>query len=166
VGTSGIGKATALAFAEAGAKVDLTGRREKEGADVAAEITKNGGTAAFVRADVAKDADVVKAIDFVVSTHNRLDDDQQVCHVYERYRDSAAVMTHLGSFGANFAVRLREAVTPARPVVDGTPSAQVKDGLAGLGPVYMAPLGALDDNEFGSARLLKSTAKLRFGDNR
>jgi NAD(P)-dependent dehydrogenase (short-subunit alcohol dehydrogenase family) len=72
-GTSGIGKATALAFAEAGAKVVITGRREKEGANVVAEVTKNGGTAAFVRADVAKDADVVKAIDFVVSTHGRLD---------------------------------------------------------------------------------------------
>jgi NAD(P)-dependent dehydrogenase (short-subunit alcohol dehydrogenase family) len=72
-GTSGIGKATALAFAEAGAKVVLTGRREKEGADVAAEINKTGGTAAFVRADVAKEADVVKAIDFVLSTHGRLD---------------------------------------------------------------------------------------------
>src|SRR5580704_2961407 len=72
-GTSGIGKATALAFAEAGAKVVLTGRREKEGADVAAAITKNGGTAAFVRADVAKDADVQKALEFVLSTHGRLD---------------------------------------------------------------------------------------------
>jgi NAD(P)-dependent dehydrogenase (short-subunit alcohol dehydrogenase family) len=41
-GTSGIGKATALAFAAAGAKVVITGRREKEGADVAAKITKNG----------------------------------------------------------------------------------------------------------------------------
>jgi quinol monooxygenase YgiN len=70
-----------------------------------------------------------------------ISDDQQVCHVYERYRDSAAVMTHLESFGANFAVRLTEAVTPARLVVYGTPSAQVKDGLAGLGAVYMAPLG-------------------------
>jgi NAD(P)-dependent dehydrogenase (short-subunit alcohol dehydrogenase family) len=72
-GTSGIGKATALAFAKAGAKVVITGRREKEGADVAAEITKTGGTAAFVRADIAKDAEVVKAIDFVLSTHGRLD---------------------------------------------------------------------------------------------
>ncbi len=72
-GTSGIGKATALAFAEAGARVVITGRREKEGGDVAAEITKRGGTAAFVRADVAKEADVVKAIDFVLSTHGRLD---------------------------------------------------------------------------------------------
>src|SRR5215469_754990 len=72
-GTSGIGRATALAFAEAGAKVVITGRREKEGAEVAAEVAKNGGTAAFVRADVSKDADVVKAIDFVLSTHGRLD---------------------------------------------------------------------------------------------
>jgi quinol monooxygenase YgiN len=70
-----------------------------------------------------------------------ISDDQQVCHVYERYRDSAAVMTHLESFGANFAARFREAVKPARLVVYGTPSAQVKDGLAGLGPIYMAPLG-------------------------
>ena len=53
-GTSGIGKATALAFAEAGAKVVLTGRREKEGADVAAAITKNGGTAAFVRHPIGR----------------------------------------------------------------------------------------------------------------
>jgi len=70
-----------------------------------------------------------------------ISDDLKVCHVYERYRDSAAVMTHLESFGANFAGRLMEAVKPARLVVYGTPSAQVKDGLAGLGPVYMAPLG-------------------------
>jgi NAD(P)-dependent dehydrogenase (short-subunit alcohol dehydrogenase family) len=72
-GTSGIGKVTAKAFADAGAKVVLTGRREKEGTNVAAEITKTGGTAAFVQADVSKDADVQKAVDFVLSTHGRLD---------------------------------------------------------------------------------------------
>jgi NAD(P)-dependent dehydrogenase (short-subunit alcohol dehydrogenase family) len=72
-GTSGIGKVTSIAFAHAGAKVVLTGRREKEGAEVVAEITKSGGTASFVRADVSKDADIVKAIDFVVATYGRLD---------------------------------------------------------------------------------------------
>src|ERR1700751_1037177 len=71
--TSGIGKVTAIAFANTGAKVVLTGRREKEGAEVVAEIKKSGGTASFVRADVSKDADLVKAIDFVVATHGRLD---------------------------------------------------------------------------------------------
>jgi NAD(P)-dependent dehydrogenase (short-subunit alcohol dehydrogenase family) len=72
-GTSGIGKVTAIAFANAGAKVVLTGRREKEGAEVVAEINNTGGTASFVRADVSKDADIVKAIDFVLATYGRLD---------------------------------------------------------------------------------------------
>ena len=72
-GTSGIGKATAIEFARAGAKVVLTGRREKEGAQVVAEIKKLGGEAAFIRADVAKDADVKAMVDFTVATYGRLD---------------------------------------------------------------------------------------------
>jgi NAD(P)-dependent dehydrogenase (short-subunit alcohol dehydrogenase family) len=72
-GTSGIGKSTAVAFAEAGGKVVITGRREKEGANVVAEIDKKGGTAKFVRADISNDEDVEKMIDFVLSTYGRLD---------------------------------------------------------------------------------------------
>ena len=72
-GTSGIGKATAIAFAEAGAKVVLTGRREKEGSDVVAEIKKLGGTASFFKADFSKEADVKAAVDFTVTTYGRLD---------------------------------------------------------------------------------------------
>ena len=72
-GTSGIGKTTAIEFARAGAKVVLTGRREKEGAQVVAEIKKLGGDAGFVRADVAKDADVKAMVDFTVSKFGRLD---------------------------------------------------------------------------------------------
>jgi len=72
-GTSGIGKATAIAFAQAGAKVVLSGRREKEGAQVVAEINKVGGDAAFVRADVANDADVKAMVDFTVDKFGRLD---------------------------------------------------------------------------------------------
>jgi NAD(P)-dependent dehydrogenase (short-subunit alcohol dehydrogenase family) len=44
-GTSGIGKATAIEFARAGAKVVLSGRREKEGAEVVRQIKKLGGDA-------------------------------------------------------------------------------------------------------------------------
>jgi|SRR5579872_1847523 len=72
-GTSGIGRATAIAFAEAGAKAVLTGRREKEGKEVVAEIKRNGGTASFFKADFSKDAEVRAAVDFVVATHGRLD---------------------------------------------------------------------------------------------
>jgi NAD(P)-dependent dehydrogenase (short-subunit alcohol dehydrogenase family) len=72
-GTSGIGKATALAFANAGAKVVLTGRREKEGTEVVAQIKKRGGTASFFKADFAEDSDVRAAVDFVLTTYGRLD---------------------------------------------------------------------------------------------
>lgn len=72
-GTSGIGKATATAFAEVGARVVFTGRREKEGNELAAGIKRNGGTAEFFRADSSKDADVRAAIDFVLKTYGRLD---------------------------------------------------------------------------------------------
>src|SRR4029453_14577844 len=72
-GTSGIGKATALAFGRAGAKVVLSGRREKEGAAVVAEIKKLGGDAAFIRADIAKDADVRAMEKFTVEKFGKLD---------------------------------------------------------------------------------------------
>jgi NAD(P)-dependent dehydrogenase (short-subunit alcohol dehydrogenase family) len=72
-GTSGIGKATAIEFARAGAKVVVSGRREKEGVEVVRQIEKLGGTAAFVRADVAKDADVQAMIKFTVDKFGKLD---------------------------------------------------------------------------------------------
>jgi quinol monooxygenase YgiN len=70
-----------------------------------------------------------------------ISDDQRVCHIYERSQDSAAAITHLESFAANFAERFAEVGKPTRLVVYGTPSPQVKDSLAGLSPVYMAPFG-------------------------
>jgi NAD(P)-dependent dehydrogenase (short-subunit alcohol dehydrogenase family) len=72
-GTSGIGKATAIAFARAGAKVVVSGRREKEGAEVGGEIRKLGGEAAFVRADIAKDADVKAMVKFTVDKFGKID---------------------------------------------------------------------------------------------
>ena len=72
-GTSGIGKATAIEFARVGAKVVLTGRREKEGAQVVAEIKKLGGDAAFIRADVANEADVQAMVRFAVDKFGKID---------------------------------------------------------------------------------------------
>jgi NAD(P)-dependent dehydrogenase (short-subunit alcohol dehydrogenase family) len=72
-GTSGIGKATAIAFARADAKVVLSGRREKEGAELVRQIKKLGGDAAFIRTDIAKEADVKAMVDFTVEKFGRLD---------------------------------------------------------------------------------------------
>jgi NAD(P)-dependent dehydrogenase (short-subunit alcohol dehydrogenase family) len=72
-GTSGIGKATAIAFAKAGAKVVLSGRREAEGQAVVAEIKKAGGVAHFIQADVAKEADVKRLVEATLAKFGRLD---------------------------------------------------------------------------------------------
>lgn len=68
-GTSGIGRATALEFARAGAKVVVSGRREKEGAQVVKEIEKLGGTGGFIRTDISREADVTAMVDFAVTTY-------------------------------------------------------------------------------------------------
>jgi NAD(P)-dependent dehydrogenase (short-subunit alcohol dehydrogenase family) len=51
-GTSGIGQASAILFAEEGAKVAVTGRDESRGRAVATTIRSGGGEAIFVRGDV------------------------------------------------------------------------------------------------------------------
>jgi NAD(P)-dependent dehydrogenase (short-subunit alcohol dehydrogenase family) len=72
-GTVGIGRATAILFAQEGASVVLTGRRTKEGQDVVIEIKKSGGNAVFFKADVTKDEEVSGAVDFTVKAYGRLD---------------------------------------------------------------------------------------------
>ena len=72
-GTSGIGRATALAFAREGARVIVAGRREKEGNAVAAEIRALGGEALFVRTDATREADHHTLIERTLSAFGRLD---------------------------------------------------------------------------------------------
>jgi len=70
-----------------------------------------------------------------------ISDDRQVCHIYERFEDSAAIMNHLQSFGPKFSERFFGILKPTRFVIYGTPSVEVKNALAASNPVYMAPLG-------------------------
>ena len=72
-GTSGIGEATAILFAKEGAKVAITGRSETRGHAVTEQITKGGGRAIFIRADVRKADDCRRAVDETVRTFGRLD---------------------------------------------------------------------------------------------
>jgi NAD(P)-dependent dehydrogenase (short-subunit alcohol dehydrogenase family) len=72
-GNAGIGRAAAIEFAKQGAKVVVSGRREKEGNAVVAEIQALGGEAIFVKTDVSKASDVKAMIERTVATFGRLD---------------------------------------------------------------------------------------------
>jgi NAD(P)-dependent dehydrogenase (short-subunit alcohol dehydrogenase family) len=72
-GNAGIGRATAIEFAKRGAKVVITGRREKEGHEVIAEIEAFGGEALFAKTDVSKESDVKAMIERTLETFGRLD---------------------------------------------------------------------------------------------
>jgi NAD(P)-dependent dehydrogenase (short-subunit alcohol dehydrogenase family) len=72
-GTSGIGRETAVAFAKAGVKVAVAGRREQEGENTIELIHAAGGEALFVKTDVSKASEVEALIQIVVKRFGRLD---------------------------------------------------------------------------------------------
>jgi len=69
-GASGIGKATALRFAEEGAKVVICDVSQEAGEALAAEL---GGDASFYKVNVADRDDVQKWVDAVVEKYGRVD---------------------------------------------------------------------------------------------
>src|SRR5947209_580587 len=72
-GTSGIGRDTAVLFAEAGAKVVIAGRREKEGKQTLDMVREAGGEGLFVKTDVSKSADVQALVQKTLDKFGRLD---------------------------------------------------------------------------------------------
>jgi NAD(P)-dependent dehydrogenase (short-subunit alcohol dehydrogenase family) len=70
---SGIGRATALAFAQAGARVVVSARSIDGGQETVAGIRHTGGEATFVRADVSIATDVAALVQTAVDTYGRLD---------------------------------------------------------------------------------------------
>jgi NAD(P)-dependent dehydrogenase (short-subunit alcohol dehydrogenase family) len=85
-GNSGLGRASALAFAAAGARVVIAARRSGESLAVVEEIQAAGGTAAFLKADVTAEAEIEALLAATVERFGRLD-----CAV-----NSAAVLEDFG----------------------------------------------------------------------
>jgi NAD(P)-dependent dehydrogenase (short-subunit alcohol dehydrogenase family) len=70
---TGIGRATAVAFAREGASVVVSGRGEEAGRRLAMELRDLGAQAEFFRADVRHDDDVRDLVDQTVGRFGRLD---------------------------------------------------------------------------------------------
>src|SRR5262249_28868552 len=70
---TGIGRATALAFARNGARIVVSGRHEAEGLALVDEMRELGAQATFIRADVRRDEDVAALVGGAVEHFGRLD---------------------------------------------------------------------------------------------
>ena len=70
---TGIGRATALAFAREGAHVVISGRHDDAGQALAGELNALSGSAEYIRADVRHDDDVRSLVDRTVARFGRLD---------------------------------------------------------------------------------------------
>jgi len=70
---TGIARVTALAFAQEGAKLVVSGRHADAGATLVAELRAAGAEAEFVRADVRHEDDVRALVDATVKRFGRLD---------------------------------------------------------------------------------------------
>ncbi len=72
-GNSGIGRATALAFAQEGAQVVIAARREAEGQAVVDVIKQAGGESRFVKCDVSIGADCQAMVADALNSYGKLD---------------------------------------------------------------------------------------------
>jgi NAD(P)-dependent dehydrogenase (short-subunit alcohol dehydrogenase family) len=70
---SGIGRASAILFAQEGARVSVVDYAREAARETASEIKKAKGEAIFIRADVSRAADVTMMVERTVSTFGRLD---------------------------------------------------------------------------------------------
>ncbi|HEY2838007.1 MAG TPA: glucose 1-dehydrogenase [Pirellulales bacterium] len=70
---TGIGRATALAFARDGARLVVSGRRDEEGQKLVAELRKLGAEAEFIRSDVRHEDEVRRLLEQTVARFGRLD---------------------------------------------------------------------------------------------
>src|SRR4029453_19579861 len=70
---TGIGRATALAFAHEGGRLVISGRRDAEGQQLVAELRQGGVEAEFLHADVRDEDDVRRLVEQTVARFGRLD---------------------------------------------------------------------------------------------
>jgi NAD(P)-dependent dehydrogenase (short-subunit alcohol dehydrogenase family) len=72
-GSSGIGRACAVAFAREGAKVVIGDRQVEQGEETIQMVKEAGSDGLFIKTDVAKEADIKMMVEKTIATYDRLD---------------------------------------------------------------------------------------------
>ena len=72
-GSSGIGRATAIALAKEGAKIVVAARRSKEGEETVRLVKETGSDGIFVNTDVANEASMKSLVEKTIDSYHRLD---------------------------------------------------------------------------------------------
>lgn len=67
--------------------------------------------------------------------------DGKTVHIFEKYADSDATVSHVSGFLEKWAARFMESVDVTRFVVYGDPTPAAREILAGFGPTYLGPWG-------------------------
>jgi NAD(P)-dependent dehydrogenase (short-subunit alcohol dehydrogenase family) len=72
-GSSGMGRAAAIAFAREGAKVVVTARRDVQGEETVRQIQSMNGEATFIQTDVANSDEIAMLVQKTIATYGKLD---------------------------------------------------------------------------------------------
>lgn len=87
-GTSGIGEATAIAFANEGAKVIVGGRNEEKGQEIVNKVKDNQGEAVFVSIDVSDASSVKEAVKQSVEAFGTIDILYNGAGIHDQYANA------------------------------------------------------------------------------
>ena len=98
---TGIGRATAVAFAKEGASIVASGRREAEGKALEAELRSLGTEAALIRADVRHDDEVRNLVDQTVARFGRIDVAVNAARGLQAYIRSSEILENGNTIGRN-----------------------------------------------------------------
>src|SRR6266404_8341552 len=149
---TGIGRATALAFAHEGGRLVISGRRDAEGQHLVAELRQGGVEAEFLRADVRHEDDVRRLVEQTVARFGRLDvavntagTEGQPGPVTEQSADSYAATFDTNVLGTLLSMKheLRVMLAQGRGSIVNVSSTYGRAGAAGAS-VYVASKHAVE----------------------